>query len=122
MFANGPQGKLPDFNTEPHELEAAAKEKLTDRGYGSLSVVSEASAEPVAHDRFAYASSNAGLGWTDRANREAFYRWRIIPKMLVDTNARDMTVDLFGHKIPAPILFAPIGASHSMVPLVRSPS
>jgi isopentenyl diphosphate isomerase/L-lactate dehydrogenase-like FMN-dependent dehydrogenase len=77
---------------------------------------------------FFYANSNAGMGWTDRANREAFYRWRIIPRMLVDTNTRDMTsmylsfnslvkaheltfitAELFGHRLPAPILFAPIG-------------
>jgi len=29
--------------------------------------------------------------------------------MLVDTNTRDLTTELFGHRIPAPILFAPIG-------------
>ena len=40
---------------------------------------------------FFYANSNAGMGWTDRANREAFYHWRIIPRMLVDTNTRDLT-------------------------------
>ena len=55
-----------------------------------------------------------------------FYSWRIIPRMLVDTNARDLTsmlsnlktdifrlhhfpAELFGHTIPAPMLFAPIG-------------
>lgn len=31
--------------------------------------------------------------------------------MLVDTNVRDLSVDLFGHKLPAPIMFAPIGPS-----------
>lgn len=34
------------------------------------------------------------MGWTDRANREAFYRWRIVPRMLVDTNVRDLTSEL----------------------------
>lgn len=29
--------------------------------------------------------------------------------MLIDTNVRDLTVEIFGHRIPAPILFAPIG-------------
>jgi hypothetical protein len=68
------------------------------------------------------------LSFTHRFCREAFYRWRIIPRMLVDTNVRDLSgmyarfslvssilittsvsVELFGHRIPAPILFAPIG-------------
>ncbi len=29
--------------------------------------------------------------------------------MLVDTTARDSTTELFGHRISAPICFAPIG-------------
>ncbi|KAF5391938.1 hypothetical protein D9757_001687 [Collybiopsis confluens] len=86
----GERGELPHFSVHPEELVESTRKKLSDRGYF-------------------YANSNAGLGWTDRANREAFYRWRIIPRMLVDTNVRDLSVELFGHRIPAPILFAPIG-------------
>lgn len=86
----GTTGELPSFSVHPEELQESTKKKLNDRGYF-------------------YANSNAGLGWTDRANREAFYRWRIIPRTLVDTNVRDLTTTIFGHKIPAPIMFAPIG-------------
>ncbi|KIK63760.1 hypothetical protein GYMLUDRAFT_95318 [Collybiopsis luxurians FD-317 M1] len=86
----GVEGKLPHFSVHPDELVESTKKKLSDRGYF-------------------YANSNAGLGWTDRANREAFYRWRIIPRILVDTNVRDLSIELFGHRIPAPILLAPIG-------------
>ncbi|KAJ3762956.1 FMN-dependent dehydrogenase [Lentinula raphanica] len=86
----GTEGKLPHFSVHPDELVESTKKKLNDRAYF-------------------YANSNAGLGWTDRANREAFYAWRIIPRMLVDTNVRDLSIELFGHRIPAPILFAPIG-------------
>ncbi|KAI0791536.1 L-lactate dehydrogenase [Irpex lacteus] len=86
----GERGQLPSFSVHPEELQENMKKKLNDRGYF-------------------YANSNAGLGWTDRANREAFYKWRIIPRALVDTNTRDLTTTIFGHRIPAPILFAPIG-------------
>ncbi|KAH9941986.1 FMN-dependent dehydrogenase-domain-containing protein [Amylocystis lapponica] len=86
----GSTGQLPTFSVHPDGLQDSVKNKLNDRGYF-------------------YANSNAGVGWTDRANREAFYRWRIIPRTLVDTNTRDLTTTLFGHRIPAPILFAPIG-------------
>ncbi|KAF7978787.1 hypothetical protein HWV62_44842 [Athelia sp. TMB] len=96
--AGGTEGKLLSFSVHPEELAASTKKKLNDRGYY-------------------YANSNAGLGWTDRANREAFYRWRIIPRMLVDTNTRDLTTELFGHTIPAPILFAPIGINKLYSPL-----
>ncbi|CAL1709937.1 unnamed protein product [Somion occarium] len=86
----GTTGEFPSFSVHPEELQESTKKKLNDRGYF-------------------YANSNAGLGWTDRANREAFYKWRIVPRALVDTNVRDMTTTLFGHRIPAPIMFAPIG-------------
>ncbi|KZS93603.1 hypothetical protein SISNIDRAFT_485222 [Sistotremastrum niveocremeum HHB9708] len=56
----GATGQLPTFSIHPEELEDSAKKKLSDRGY-------------------LCASSNAGMGWTDRANREAFYRWKIVP-------------------------------------------
>ncbi|EIW79739.1 FMN-dependent alpha-hydroxy acid dehydrogenase [Coniophora puteana RWD-64-598 SS2] len=93
----GEHGKLPHFSVHPEELAESTKKKLNDRSYF-------------------YANSNAGLGWTDRANREAFYRWRIIPRMLVDTNTRDLTTSIFGHKIPAPIMFAPIGINKLYYP------
>ncbi|KAF1955504.1 FMN-linked oxidoreductase [Byssothecium circinans] len=46
---------------------------------------------------------------THTVNRQAFYRHRIIPRMLVNTNQRDTATQLFGHRVPAPIGFAPIG-------------
>ncbi|KAH8112296.1 FMN-dependent alpha-hydroxy acid dehydrogenase [Phellopilus nigrolimitatus] len=95
--AGGDHGLMPSFSVHPDELEASTRKKLTDHGYF-------------------YANSNAGMGWTDRANREAFYRWRIVPRMLVDTTTRDLTTTLFGHKIPAPILFAPIGINKLYTP------
>lgn len=43
------------------------------------------------------------------ANREAFNRWRIVPRMLRDVSQADTTVDLFGDKLPSPFLLCPIG-------------
>lgn len=56
-----------------------------------------------------YASCNAGQSWTHYANRLAFYRHQVIPRMLVDTDHRDTATTIFGHKVAAPIGFAPIG-------------
>lgn len=60
------------------------------------------------HHRF-YASSNAGLSHTHLANREAFFRRKILPRQLVDTNARSTSTTIFGHEVSAPIGIAPIG-------------
>ncbi|OCT55139.1 putative lactate 2-monooxygenase PB1A11.03 [Cladophialophora carrionii] len=84
------EGKSAPFNTRPDKLEALAEESLSING------------------RY-YAQSNAGNSWTHLANRQAFFRHRIIPHQLVDVNERDTTTTLFGHKVSAPIGFAPIG-------------
>lgn len=46
---------------------------------------------------------------THLANRQSFYRHRLIPNQLVDTNNRDTRTTIFGHHVSAPIGFAPIG-------------
>lgn len=68
-----------------------------------------------------YASSNAGQSYTHLANRQAFFRHRIIPRQLVDTNKRDTTTIIFGHKVSAPIGFAPIGINKIYNPLGELP-
>ncbi|SFB68174.1 isopentenyl-diphosphate delta-isomerase [Halobiforma haloterrestris] len=72
------------------DLEAAAEETL----------------EPEA---FAYVAGSAGAERTERENREAFSRWRIVPRMLRDVADRDLSVELFGQRYPAPVGLAPIG-------------
>ncbi|KAI3331556.1 FMN-dependent alpha-hydroxy acid dehydrogenase [Xylariaceae sp. AK1471] len=84
------ESKHPPFNTDPDKLRALAKQRLSEGGWH-------------------YASCNAGLSWTHYANRQAFYRHQIIPRMLVDTQARDTATTIFGHRVAAPIGFAPIG-------------
>jgi L-lactate dehydrogenase (cytochrome) len=44
-----------------------------------------------------------------RANREAFERWRIVPRVLRDVSACETGVELFGERLPAPFLPAPVG-------------
>ncbi|OJJ71368.1 hypothetical protein ASPBRDRAFT_196876 [Aspergillus brasiliensis CBS 101740] len=83
-------GQTVPFNTDPRKLEEEAHKELSQGGWY-------------------YASSNAGMSNTHLANRQAFFRHRIIPNQLVDTNLRDTTTEIFGHKVSAPIGFAPIG-------------
>ncbi|EXJ73148.1 lactate 2-monooxygenase [Cladophialophora psammophila CBS 110553] len=77
------EGKSAPFNTRPDKLEAHAEESLSINGRH-------------------YAQSNAGNSWTHLANRQAFFRHRLIPHQLVDVNERDTTTTLFGHKIYHP--------------------
>ncbi|KAI9737789.1 MAG: hypothetical protein M1834_009157 [Cirrosporium novae-zelandiae] len=95
-------GEQPLFNTDPGKLKELAREKLSQNGWH-------------------YASSNAGMSTTHLANRQAFFRHRIIPLQLVDTNIRDTKVEIFGHKVSAPIGFAPIGINKIYHPLGELP-
>lgn len=62
--------------------------------------------EPSAYD---YVAGAAGGETTLRANLEAFYRWRIVPRMFRDVSVRDMSVELFGTRLPFPVLLGPVG-------------
>lgn len=64
-----------------------------------------------------HASSNAGQPYTHFANSHVFYRHRIIPRMLIDTNTRDTATSIFGHRVSAPIGFAPVGINKIYHPL-----
>ncbi|KAF2809724.1 FMN-dependent alpha-hydroxy acid dehydrogenase [Mytilinidion resinicola] len=101
-FWKSNNGETVPFNTDPAKLEALAKDHLSENGR-------------------LYASSNAGLSHTHTANRQAFYRHRIIPRMLVDTNTRDTSTTIFGHTVSAPIGFAPIGINKIYHPLGELP-
>ncbi|KAJ3089175.1 hypothetical protein HK102_007029 [Quaeritorhiza haematococci] len=91
-YIRGVDGQPAPFNTDPGVLEHLAKQKMSESGWS-------------------YASSNAGLGWTHEANREAFKRRKIVPRVLRDTSERDTSVEIFGRRIPAPLIFAPVGVS-----------
>ena len=58
---------------------------------------------------YAYTAGAAGDEHTQRANREAFKRWGLYPRMLVAPTERDMSIELFGITLPSPVFMAPIG-------------
>ena len=58
----------------------------------------------------AYVSGGAGTEATQRANRAAFDRWAVVPRVLRDTSSRTPSVELLGRRLPAPLLLGPVGA------------
>jgi lactate 2-monooxygenase len=58
---------------------------------------------------WAYVAGSAGNESTTRANRQAFDRWRIVPRVLRDVGERDLSIELFGRRYPTPLLAAPVG-------------
>jgi lactate 2-monooxygenase len=44
-----------------------------------------------------------------RANRDAFDRLRLRPRMLTGNKTCDLSVEILGIRVPVPLLLAPIG-------------
>ncbi|MBW8872441.1 MAG: alpha-hydroxy-acid oxidizing protein [Leifsonia sp.] len=75
-------------------------------GYAGLERAAE---RRLSRAAFAYIAGSAGLERTAAANLDAFRRRRIVPRVLRDVSARDLSVELFGVRRPTPLLLAPIG-------------
>lgn len=56
-----------------------------------------------------YLLASAGGRVTARANARAFRGWRIIPRMFLDRAERDLSTTVLGTRMPAPVIFAPVG-------------
>src|SRR5690242_20007119 len=80
----------PTFPIAVEEWEERARAALTPEAYG-------------------YVAGGAGAEETMRANREAFYRRRLRPRMLRDTSDRNLSVRVLGTASPGPVFLAPVG-------------
>ena len=69
----------------------------------------EAARDAMSKNAYAYVAAGAGNERTLEANRAAFERWRIVPRMLRDVGERDTSIELFGQRLANPFLLAPIG-------------
>src|SRR3954452_6418967 len=91
VYLQGLFGELPTLPFDHRSLQAAAEQVMTPGAVG-------------------YVSGGAGGEDTMRANREAFDRWRLLPRMLRGIPAeRDLHIDLLGTPAPAPVLLGPVG-------------
>jgi lactate 2-monooxygenase len=90
IYLQGVSGRKPTAPLDADRLEAAARKRMRP-------------------DAYAYVAAGAGNERTVAANRAAFDRWRIVPRMLRDVERRDTSVELFGQRLPTPFLLAPVG-------------
>ena len=90
IYLTGLGGELPTFPIDFASLEAKAQEVMSAEAFG-------------------YVAGSAGLERTERANRAAFDRWRIVPRFLRDVGQRDLASTILGTPFPAPVALAPVG-------------
>ncbi|MBI3682297.1 MAG: alpha-hydroxy-acid oxidizing protein [Acidobacteria bacterium] len=57
---------------------------------------------------------------TLRANRAAYERWDLVPRVMTDVSQVDTSSEILGVKVPAPILVAPTGGKNLVLPNAES--
>ncbi|MGH3436626.1 MAG: lactate 2-monooxygenase [Sciscionella sp.] len=97
IYLQGLAGGVPAFTTDHEALEDAARSTM----------------EPAA---FSYVAGAAGSESTALANREAFGHWKLVPRMLRDATARDLSTTVLGTEMPVPVALAPIGVQSIVHP------
>ena len=90
IYFTGRQGIKPQLPVSFEALEQKAKESM----------------KPEAFD---YISGGAGAETTMTNNIAAFNKWQIVPRMMGDVSNRSIETELFGIKLPTPVLLGPVG-------------
>ncbi|WP_405563838.1 alpha-hydroxy-acid oxidizing protein [Streptomyces sp. NBC_01180] len=101
-----PQGPFGDYQNEIylHGLSGALP-----RYPMTFAELEERAQHAMPPSVWSYVAGGAGDERTQRANREAFAGWGLLPRMLVGADERDLTVELFGRTLPSPLFLAPVG-------------
>ncbi|MBI3438627.1 MAG: alpha-hydroxy-acid oxidizing protein [Proteobacteria bacterium] len=95
IYLRGLGGAKPEIATSFVGLEAQAKQKMS-------------------QEAWAYVAGGAGLESAMDANRAAFARHAIAPRMLGGAGQRDLRCEIFGVKAAAPVVTSPIGVLEMM--------
>ncbi|MGH6951034.1 MAG: alpha-hydroxy-acid oxidizing protein [Vitreimonas sp.] len=97
IYLRGLSGAKPDIPTNFTGLEAAAQRKMSPEAW-------------------AYTAGSAGLETAADANRAAFARFPIAPRMLAGAAQRNLGCEIFGAQVAAPLFSSPIGVLEMMHP------
>ncbi len=92
IYGAGLQGVLPALPVDTATLEARA-----------VAAMSESLRN--------YVQGGCGDEHTQELNSSAFRKWGLVPRMMVDTSVRDLSIELLGMKLPTPLFMAPIGVT-----------
>ena len=97
IYLAGVRGHRPAVPFDHPRLERQARSRLT-------------------AEAFAYIAGGAGAERTMAANRAAFDRWRIVPRVLRDVSDRDLSVELLGRRSECSSLRTTMRTSRSRRP------
>jgi lactate 2-monooxygenase len=97
IYLNGFAGRKSSIKISMHRLEEEARLRMSEKAY-------------------AYIAGGAGNENTMEANRKAFEQWKIVPRMLRNVSERDTSIELFGQRIPSPLVLSPVGVLEMVHP------
>src|SRR3954452_23261803 len=98
--------QVPTYSEFQNEIYASGQAPPYPVAWRDLEAAASAAMTPEAAD---YVAGGAGGEETVRANREAFDRWRIVPRMLREVGTRDLATTVLETRLPAPVLLGPVG-------------
>jgi lactate 2-monooxygenase len=90
IYLNGLRGEKPKLPVDFKTLEAKALASLP-------------------REVISYVQGGCGDERTQELNASSFQRRGLIPRMLVGTSRRDLSIELFGMRLPTPLFMCPIG-------------
>ena len=90
IYFGGLSGRQPAYPIRFEELEARAHAAMC------ASLVS-------------YVAGGCGNERTQDANVTAFNGWGLVPRMFVGAAKRDLSIELFGLRLPSPVFMSPVG-------------
>ena len=82
----------------------------------NMTTLEQKAAKKMSAEAAAYIIGGAGTERTISENRQAFERWKIVPRMLRDVSQRDTSVEILGQTIPYPLLLSPVGVLEMVHP------
>lgn len=100
---------MPHYGDYQNEIYGAGLQGVRPKwpvDFKSLEARATAAMSP---DLLSYVQGGCGDEFTQRRNAEAFHDWGLVPRMLVDASKRDLSIELFGLKLPTPLFMSPIG-------------
>jgi lactate 2-monooxygenase len=103
--------KAPSFRGDQRQLEIY-KGGLTGNRISvpvPISLLEQKAKEALSPQAWYYVAGGAGGEETIRANRKAFERWKLVPRMLCNVAKRDLSTEILGTPLRAPVLLGPVG-------------
>ncbi|MGF7183243.1 lactate 2-monooxygenase [Tunturiibacter psychrotolerans] len=100
---------MPHFGDYQNEIYLSGLSNLLPKLPVDFKLLEQRAEAAMPASVLSYVQGGCGDEFTQRHNAEAFNHWGLVPRMMVDCTTRDLSIELFGLRLPSPIFLSPIG-------------